>query len=61
MLIELGIVLCLMLELQWQEANDSRSFGPVNMTDIVGRAIYCLRNAVEQGHVVVEHGPVQNR
>ncbi|KAM7496103.1 hypothetical protein LguiA_020517 [Lonicera macranthoides] len=36
-----------------KEANDSRLFGPVNMTDIVGRVIYCLRTAVD-------HGPVQN-
>ncbi|KAL6208771.1 hypothetical protein ACLB2K_019716 [Fragaria x ananassa] len=37
-----------------KEANDSRKFGPVSMTDIVGRVIYCLRTAVD-------HGPVQNR
>ncbi|KAL3531227.1 hypothetical protein ACH5RR_010549 [Cinchona calisaya] len=36
-----------------QEANDSRTFGPVSMSDIVGRVIYCLRNAVD-------HGPVNN-
>ncbi|KAA8550747.1 hypothetical protein F0562_002431 [Nyssa sinensis] len=36
-----------------KEANDSRTFGPVTMTDIVGRVIYCLRTAVD-------HGPVQN-
>ncbi|GAB2298349.1 hypothetical protein Dimus_032417 [Dionaea muscipula] len=36
------------------EANDSRSFGPVPMSDIVGRVIYCLRTAVD-------HGPVWNR
>ncbi|CAK9162659.1 unnamed protein product [Ilex paraguariensis] len=36
-----------------KEANDSRTFGPVSMADIVGRAIYCLRTAVD-------HGPVQN-
>ncbi|KAK3193534.1 hypothetical protein Dsin_024844 [Dipteronia sinensis] len=36
-----------------KEANDSRTFGPVSMTNIVGRAIYCLRTAVD-------HGPVQN-
>ncbi|KAK6164438.1 hypothetical protein DH2020_001302 [Rehmannia glutinosa] len=36
-----------------QEAYDSRTFGPVTMTDIVGRVIYCLRNAVD-------HGPVNN-
>ncbi|KAH9785402.1 hypothetical protein KPL71_009939 [Citrus sinensis] len=37
-----------------KEANDSRTFGPVPMRNIVGRAIYCLRTAVD-------HGPVQNR
>ncbi|XP_027096531.1 uncharacterized protein LOC113762883 isoform X2 [Coffea eugenioides] len=36
-----------------KEAHDSRTFGPVSMTDIVGRVIYCLRNAVD-------HGPVSN-
>ncbi|KNA09325.1 hypothetical protein SOVF_154700 isoform B [Spinacia oleracea] len=36
-----------------KEAKDSRAFGPVNMSDIIGRVIYCLRNAVD-------HGPVQN-
>ncbi|OVA02392.1 Peptidase S26A [Macleaya cordata] len=36
-----------------KEAKDSRTFGPVPMTDIVGRVIYCLRTAVD-------HGPVQN-
>uniref|UniRef100_A0AAU7LJL2 MADS70 n=1 Tax=Hippophae rhamnoides TaxID=193516 RepID=A0AAU7LJL2_9ROSA len=36
-----------------KEANDSRKFGPVPMTDIAGRVIYCLRTAVD-------HGPVQN-
>lgn len=35
------------------EAKDSRKFGPVQMTDIVGRVIYSLRTAVD-------HGPVQN-
>ncbi|XP_027934350.1 uncharacterized protein LOC114189839 isoform X1 [Vigna unguiculata] len=34
-----------------QEANDSRTFGPVQMTDIVGRVIYCLRSAVDHGRV----------
>ncbi|KAJ4825889.1 hypothetical protein Tsubulata_016107 [Turnera subulata] len=41
-------------KLKPKEANDSRTFGPVPMSDIVGRVIYCLRNAVD-------HGPVQNR
>lgn len=36
-----------------KEAKDSRTFGPVNMSDIIGRVIYCLRTAVD-------HGPVQN-
>ncbi|KAG7014558.1 Mitochondrial inner membrane protease subunit 2 [Cucurbita argyrosperma subsp. argyrosperma] len=40
-------------ELKPKEAYDSRTFGPVTMSDIVGRAIYCLRTAVD-------HGPVQN-
>ncbi|KAK4573095.1 hypothetical protein RGQ29_031177 [Quercus rubra] len=39
--------------LKAKEAKDSRTFGPVPMTDIVGRVIYCLRTAVD-------HGPVQN-
>lgn len=37
-----------------QESYDSRTFGPVAMTNIVGRVIYCLRNAVD-------HGPINNR
>ncbi|KAF5482405.1 hypothetical protein F2P56_002980 [Juglans regia] len=36
-----------------KEVNDSRTFGPVSMTDIAGRVIYSLRTAVD-------HGPVQN-
>ncbi|XP_065875939.1 mitochondrial ATP-independent inner membrane protease subunit 2-like [Euphorbia lathyris] len=40
-------------KLKAKEANDSRNFGPVPMSDIVGRVIYCLRTAVD-------HGPVQN-
>ncbi|KAM7521714.1 hypothetical protein LguiA_011616 [Lonicera macranthoides] len=36
-----------------KEANDSRIFGPVPMTNIVGRVIYYLSTAVN-------HGPVQN-
>ncbi|KAF9607868.1 hypothetical protein IFM89_003572 [Coptis chinensis] len=36
-----------------KEAKDSRTFGPLPMTDIVGRVIYCLRTAID-------HGPVQN-
>ncbi|KAL2934781.1 Mitochondrial inner membrane protease subunit 2 [Bienertia sinuspersici] len=36
-----------------KEAKDSRTFGPIQMSDIIGRVIYCLRNAVD-------HGPVQN-
>lgn len=34
-----------------KEANDSRTFGPVQMTDIVGRVIYCLRSAVDHGRI----------
>uniref|UniRef100_A0A1J3GI36 Mitochondrial inner membrane protease subunit 2 n=1 Tax=Noccaea caerulescens TaxID=107243 RepID=A0A1J3GI36_NOCCA len=41
------------LELKAKEAYDSRTFGPVSTADIVGRAIYCLRTAVD-------HGPVRN-
>lgn len=48
--IYLFFALCFLL----QEAKDSRMFGPVPMTDIVGRVIYSLRTAVD-------HGPVQNR
>ncbi|CAN8306143.1 unnamed protein product [Cochlearia groenlandica] len=40
-------------EIKSKEAYDSRTFGPVSMADIVGRAIYCLRTAVD-------HGPVSN-
>ncbi|KAJ4878899.1 Peptidase S24/S26A/S26B/S26C family protein [Raphanus sativus] len=36
-----------------KEAYDSRTFGPVSLADIVGRAIYCMRTAVD-------HGPVSN-
>lgn len=36
-----------------KEAHDSRIFGPLYMPYIVGRAIYCLRSAVD-------HGPVKN-
>ncbi|GMH20886.1 hypothetical protein Nepgr_022728 [Nepenthes gracilis] len=36
-----------------KEANDSRMFGPVSMSDVVGRVIYCLTTPVD-------HGPVQN-
>lgn len=39
--------------IQPKEARDSRHYGPFQMSDIVGRAIYCLRTAVD-------HGPVQN-
>ncbi|XP_014510953.1 uncharacterized protein LOC106769732 isoform X2 [Vigna radiata var. radiata] len=38
-------------KLKAKEANDSRTFGPVQMTDIVGRVIYCLRSAVDHGRV----------
>uniref|UniRef100_A0A7N0TP53 Peptidase S26 domain-containing protein n=1 Tax=Kalanchoe fedtschenkoi TaxID=63787 RepID=A0A7N0TP53_KALFE len=36
-----------------KEAYDSRIFGPVSMSDIVGRVIYCLRSTID-------HGPVMN-
>ncbi|KAF7120650.1 hypothetical protein RHSIM_Rhsim13G0035500 [Rhododendron simsii] len=41
--------------LKAKEANDSRSFGPVPMTDIVGRVIYSLRTAVDHGRVQNSH------
>ncbi|CAF2261421.1 unnamed protein product, partial [Brassica napus] len=40
-------------DMKSKEAYDSRSFGPVSLADIVGRAIYCMRTAVD-------HGPVSN-
>ncbi|KAF3436145.1 hypothetical protein FNV43_RR23237 [Rhamnella rubrinervis] len=40
-------------KLKPKEAHDSRMFGPISTTNIVGRVIYCLRTAVD-------HGPVQN-
>ncbi|XP_072995555.1 mitochondrial ATP-independent inner membrane protease subunit 2-like isoform X2 [Typha latifolia] len=39
--------------LKTKEARDSRLFGPVPMTDILGRVIYALQSAVD-------HGPVEN-
>ncbi|KAH0469500.1 hypothetical protein IEQ34_001058 [Dendrobium chrysotoxum] len=36
-----------------KEARDSRLFGPLPMSDILGRVIYAMRSAVD-------HGPVQN-
>ncbi|XP_020277146.1 uncharacterized protein LOC109851425 [Asparagus officinalis] len=39
--------------LKAKEAKDSRLFGPVPMSNIVGRVIYALQSAVD-------HGPVQN-
>ncbi|XP_077225325.1 mitochondrial ATP-independent inner membrane protease subunit 2-like isoform X2 [Tasmannia lanceolata] len=39
--------------LKAKEARDSRTFGPVPMTGIVGRVVYALRTAVD-------HGPVPN-
>ncbi|XP_044492335.1 uncharacterized protein LOC123216046 [Mangifera indica] len=38
-----------------EEAHDSRIFGPVPMTNIVGRVLYCLRTAVDHGPVVNSH------
>ncbi|KAF5738946.1 hypothetical protein HS088_TW12G00142 [Tripterygium wilfordii] len=40
-------------KLKPKEAYDSRLFGPVSMSSIIGRVIYCLRTAVD-------HGPIQN-
>ncbi|EYU17923.1 hypothetical protein ABFS82_14G205300 [Erythranthe guttata] len=40
-------------DLKPKECYDSRTFGPVTMTDIIGRVIYCLKNAVD-------HGPINN-
>jgi hypothetical protein len=37
-----------------QDAQDSRSFGPLPLQNIIGRAIYSSRSAVE-------HGVVMNR
>ncbi|XP_020402991.1 uncharacterized protein [Zea mays] len=39
------------LVLKPKEARDSRLFGPVPMTDILGRVIYSLRTAVDHGLV----------
>ncbi|KAL8547993.1 hypothetical protein ACS0TY_007329 [Phlomoides rotata] len=39
--------------LDYKEAHDCRSFGPLYVPYIVGRAIYSLRSAVD-------HGPVKN-
>ncbi|KAL5711849.1 hypothetical protein ACHQM5_014081 [Ranunculus cassubicifolius] len=39
--------------LKAKEAKDSRTYGPLSMSNIVGRVIYCLRTAID-------HGPVQN-
>ncbi|TKY52743.1 Mitochondrial inner membrane protease subunit 1 [Spatholobus suberectus] len=42
-------------KLKAKEANDSRTFGPVQMTDIVGRVIYYLQSAVDHGRVQNSH------
>ncbi|MBA0704977.1 hypothetical protein Goshw_008560, partial [Gossypium schwendimanii] len=42
-------------KLKPKEAKDSRLFGPVSMTDIVGRVIYSLRTAVDHGPVLNSH------
>ncbi|KAG9145002.1 hypothetical protein Leryth_017460 [Lithospermum erythrorhizon] len=34
-----------------EDAYDSRDFGPVSMSSIVGRVIYCLKNAVDHGTI----------
>lgn len=35
-----------------QESRDSRSFGPLPLSNIVGRAIYGTRSPVDHGFVV---------
>ncbi|EFJ05088.1 hypothetical protein SELMODRAFT_272208 [Selaginella moellendorffii] len=35
-----------------KEAYDSRTFGPLPMKNIFGRAIYCSHSAVDHGHVL---------
>lgn len=42
-------------KLKAKEAIDSRTFGPVQMTDIVGRVIYCLRSAVDHSRIQNSH------
>ncbi|XP_004495095.1 mitochondrial ATP-independent inner membrane protease subunit 2-like [Cicer arietinum] len=42
-------------KLKVKEAIDSRTFGPVHMTNIVGRVLYCLRSAVDHGRVQNSH------
>ncbi|GLT42302.1 hypothetical protein SLA2020_163090 [Shorea laevis] len=42
-------------KLKPKEAKDSRLFGPVPMTNIIGRVIYCLRTAVDHGPVLNSH------
>ncbi|KAJ8749111.1 hypothetical protein K2173_013718 [Erythroxylum novogranatense] len=46
-------------KLKAKEANDSRTFGPVAMSDIVGRVIYSLRTAVDHGPVLNSHFSMQ--
>lgn len=40
-------------EMQPAQANDSRTFGPLNGDQILGRILYYVRSQTE-------HGPVQN-
>ncbi|GKU86276.1 hypothetical protein SLEP1_g821 [Rubroshorea leprosula] len=42
-------------KLKPKEAKDSRLFGPIPMTNIIGRVIYCLRTAVDHGPVLNSH------
>ncbi|CAI8602828.1 unnamed protein product [Vicia faba] len=47
-------------KLKVKEANDSRTFGPIQMTNIVGRVLYCLRSAVDHGRVQNSPFSMQN-
>ncbi|XP_058770956.1 mitochondrial ATP-independent inner membrane protease subunit 2-like [Vicia villosa] len=47
-------------KLKVKEANDSRTFGPIHMTNIVGRVLYCLRSAVDHGRVQNSPFSMQN-
>ncbi|KEH42518.1 putative peptidase S24/S26A/S26B/S26C, peptidase S24/S26, beta-ribbon domain-containing protein [Medicago truncatula] len=39
-------------QFKWQEAIDSRTFGPIHMNKIVGRVLYCMRSAVDHNRVL---------
>ncbi|XP_024390452.1 mitochondrial ATP-independent inner membrane protease subunit 2 isoform X2 [Physcomitrium patens] len=45
-------VLCDNESLSPKESRDSRSFGPLPLSNIIGRAIYGIRSAVDHGFVV---------